>query len=92
MCSRPVVSLAIASLNVLGNTICISFHKRLLACKQSVADVQQARRIFSHRLDCPVLSVPRTAHKQLVADVHQARRFFNSCLPWYMLKIFVTKF
>ena len=61
------------------------FHTRLFGCKQPVADVQQARRIFSHRLfECSieyhlhVISRTRLLGcEQPVADVQQARRIFS---------------
>ena len=55
MCSRPVVSLAIAIIVVPVLSVPRTVHTQLLACKQSVAYVQQAPRIFSHRLFWQVL-------------------------------------
>ena len=34
------------------------FHTRQFACKQSVADVQQARHFFSPYLSCPTIKEP----------------------------------
>ena len=51
MCSRPVVSLAIAFCRSSVESSSGCFHTRRFACRQPVADVQQARHFFSPYLN-----------------------------------------